>query len=532
MLSSINIIIFLLWLCSALFDYASFCYVWQLKEYRADRFKDFLNTKQGKRFFQSWPFVTRSLLAILAFMWPINSILFIKYIIITIYTLDLLRIAFTVSRRCIKRPRLTVKAITVVLISMGIEGGLFVLSHDWIFLLLLLVLRFFITSFIVYLFSFPTWWMKKHYIMKAKRKMDSLSGITVIGITGSYGKSSVKEFLAHMLSDKFQVVRTPRNINTEIGIAKFILQKDFSNTEIFIVEMGAYKKGEIGLICDMVGPKIGILTAVAEQHLSLFGSLRNIQKAKYELMESLPKDGYAVTNADNDYCRENLHSLQVLKVETFGSDTENNPEYLITDIKSSKEGIECSCICFGEEWNVYAPVVGVHHAFNIAAAAMVAVHLGLSKDEILNAVSTLPKSMHGSLKIYRYGKSTIIDDSYNSNPEGFKAALDVLAGYPSERKRIVITRGMLELGSKSEELHEQMGGEIAFVADELIVTSYDSYLPLKKGVGEKYKTRVLLKEDRDKLLSFIKLIRTEDAVVLLENRMPGMIMDELKKHHE
>ena len=144
---------------------------------------------------------------------------------------------------------------------------------------------------------------------KSDKQTAQYPDLTVIGITGSYGKSSVKEFLGHFLETEFSVIKTPRNTNTEIGVAQFVLASNFADKDVFIVEMGAYRPGEIKLICDMVRPSIGVLTVIAEQHLSLFGSIKNIQSAKYELLRSLPTNGFAVTNADNAYCTELLDTL-------------------------------------------------------------------------------------------------------------------------------------------------------------------------------------------------------------------------------
>ena len=345
----------------------------------------------------------------------------------------------------------------------------------------------------------------------------------VIGITGSYGKSSTKEFLSHILSGAFNVIKTPKNINTEIGIAKFVLKTNFKKADMFVVEMGAYRVGEIKAICDMVHPTIGILTAIAQQHLSLFGSIENICKAKHELLYALPKDGIAVTNSDNTYCRKHLDELDAT-VLTFGTEPAFNPTVRIRNIENIKHGIRATAIAHGEERTIEAPVVGVHNAFNIAPAALVAHALGMTKDVIDKQIMTLPKG-HGSLKEHRYGKALILDDSANSNPDGFKAALDVLNTYPSDKKRIVITRGMMELGEQSNELHEQMGGEISFVADELVIITPDFVDSISTGVVGKYKTNIRKIFNHADLVRYIESQKDEHVVILLESRMPSAVRD-------
>lgn len=527
MISPINIFIGFFWLISAIVDYADFCFIWQLKEYRRDRFRDFMSTEQGRRYFLRFSFFYRFLALLVGILWPLNDVYNLKLIIIALLFLDFAGNSIRFFKHRLKRPKPTAKALGIISASIAAEGILFLIIRDWSFVFLLFLARFFLLTFIVAFFEVPTRISKKIIISLATKKMRKFPNITVVGITGSYGKSSVKEFAAHFLSEKFKVIKTPKNNNSEIGVAKFILKTDFSQAEFFVVEMGAYKKGEIQLICEIVKPKIGILTAIAEQHLSLFGSMKNIQQAKYELLRSIPADGLIITNADNPYCMELLSELTCKNVQTFGADPDNNPDCLITDIKTSVSGTEFEGRYRGQTGRVKTPVIGAHHAYNISAAVILALHFQLNREQIDHAFATLPTDTHGSLKIYPYGNAMILDDSYNSNPEGFKSALDVLSSFPSEKRRIVITRGMLELGEQSEELHEKIGEEIAFTADELVVITKDFIEPLKRGVGKKYRTEIILKDDPEQLMAYVKLLKDESCVILLENRIPIGVYNEL-----
>lgn len=530
MFSPINLLIFILWVSSAVVDYSEFCYLWQLKEYRSDRFQDFLHSRQGQLFFQSYALLWRSLLAFIFFFWPFNAVLFVKYIIVVVFTVDLMRNIRKVLAHSVRRPHPTIKALTIVVVSMGIEGGLFMLTRDWSLLFILLVLRFGIITGVVAVFRWPTWWLKRLYIKRAEWKMRLYTDLMVIGITGSYGKTTTKEFCDHILSGAFRVVKTPKNINTEIGIARFILHADFRDKEVFIVEMAAYKRGEIKQICDIVRPHIGILTAINEQHLSLFGDIKNTQAAKYELLRSLPKDGLAIVNTDNEYCREYLNELKC-RVMTFGMSEKYHPTLLINKIVT-KGG---TLIAAGKmeyhskeyRGEVTIPIIGEHNVMNLAPSVIAAIELAMKKETIERQLGTISLP-HGVLKTYAYGKTTILDDSYNSNPDGFKAALSVLSTYPSQKKRVVITRGMIELGEKSEEIHERIGGEIAFCAEELVIISPDSAHALRRGINHKYKTNILEIYDPLELISYIQSLKEVEAVVLLENRMPVGVLKELR----
>jgi UDP-N-acetylmuramoyl-tripeptide--D-alanyl-D-alanine ligase len=522
-----------LWLITAFLEFCDFCYIWQLKEYRKDRFRDFLSTEQGRRYFKRPLFVLKYSAFLIAIFYPINILWHLQYILLGTLIIETLFFGFQYFHHSLKRPRFTLKALLIIGISLLTNLGLAFITKDYTLIFLIFSGNFFLTSFIVGLSEVPTRIYKMTLIFLATKKIQKYKNITVIGITGSYGKSSVKEFLSHILSQKYSIIKTPKNTNSEIGIAKFILQTNFSEAKYFIVEMGAYTIGEIELICKMVHPKIGILTTIAEQHLSLFGSMKNIQTAKYELLRSIPQNGLAVTNSDNAYCTEFLSQLQCKNIQTFGTEEQNNPTCLTTDILLTKQGTEFEGTYIGEKCKIKTPVIGAHHASNIAPSTLVSLYCGLTQEEVLKACETLPTNIQGSLQMYSFEKATIIDDSYNSNHSGFKSALDVLSTlFSADKKRIVITRGMLELGEKSDELHEQIGEEIAFSADELIVITPDFFEALKRGIGEKYHTKVRFIDDAEKLLVTVQELAKTDCVILIENRLPIDVYKLISKNRQ
>ena len=200
-------------------------------------------------------------------------------------------------------------------------------------------------------------------------------------------------------------------------------------------------------------------------------------------------------------------------------------------IRQKDGGIECSGTYQGTTGTLTAPVVGVHHVYNIAAAVMVATHLGFS-EEYSRGGKNITNGYSWFSQVYSYGKATIIDDSYNSNPEGFKAALDVLKERSKGKSELSLPEVCLELGDRSEELHEQIGGEIAFVADELLIISKDSLAALRRGVGDKYRTKILFKDNPDDILAYIRSQKDQNVCVLLENRLPASVIKELKNRSD
>jgi len=518
-------ILIFLFSASAILDYAELAYLWQLKEYRPDRFRDFLGTILGRKFILSYKIILRPVL-FLALIFSSNQLAAGLTIIFSLDIIDSL-LKFVKSRY--RRPKLTAKAILIIAASISAEGVILLVASKAALILILAASRFFIIASAVLIINFLTYPVKKYYYKKAAEKLARHRNLIVIGVTGSYGKTTVKHFLEQLLKRKYKVVMTPKNVNSELGVAKFILKTDFGQTDIFIVEMGAYKIGEIKLICGMVKPRIGILTAINEQHLSLFGGLKNTQTAKYELLRSLPPDGLAIINSDNAYCREFIPELKC-QIKTFGQLAEFKPDCLISNISASADNLELKAT---PDYKIRTNIIGAHNAMNVAPVILAAAYLGLNKTEIEEQAGqfTLPEA---TLQLVKYGASLVIDDSYNSNPAAFAAALKFLAAYRTNGlpagqagKKIVISRGLIELGPASQEAHKKIGQLIGLIADEFIIISPDSVSALKSGaVNSKIKIQTIF--ESAKLLKYLKQKQKQSSVILLEGRMPKIIKQEIK----
>ena len=529
-ISPIAIIIQFLWLISALFDYSEFAYRLQLKEYRWDRFKDFLKSKRGEDFIFNYNIFWRFTITLLALLFSFSTVPNLQYAILIILSIDFIFNIIKLVNRKVYRPDFTPRAIALMIISLAVEVSVFLITGSWQAVLFVLMIRFLIISLISALLQIPVNIIKKWYKKKSTEKIKKMDDLLVVGITGSYGKTSVKNYLSKILSCKYDVVKTPENINTAIGVSKFILNHNFTDNEVFVVEMGAYREGEIKDICDIVHPQIGILTGINEEHLSLFGDIKTTQRTKYELLRSIPEDGLVVTNSDNKYCTEYLDELNTT-VKTFGIKEDKKPNFLLENIKSKKDKLYFDGKLENKEVKFTASIVGGHNAENLAASILVAKFLNISLDDIKNCLMELD-SPDRRLTIREYGRTIIIDDSYNSNPAGFKAALNVLSSYSSDKKHVVITRGMLELGEESDEIHRRIAGEISFYADELVIISKDSEKALKEGILDKYRTNVITKFDTDELLDYVRSLYDSNTVVLVENRLPPKVYKEIKFQEE
>lgn len=507
----------LLWMYSLV----SFLYVFQLKEYRADRLFDFLKSKKGRLYLlrPEVYIVSAAALYISDSYMPISFYIFVILLFFT---------SIQVIRKKTYYPKITFKILLLIVVHTLLFFGYHIhLFHPFFTILYLLYFPIFVIASVL-LLQIPTYLAKCYYIAKATKKLSTYSNLKVIGITGSYGKTSTRNYLVQILSTKYKVVTTPKNINTEIGVAKFILGHDFGNDDIFVVEMGAYRKGEIKLIADMVKPQIGIITTIGPEHLALFGSMENIRDAKGELFAALPDGGVAITNSDNAYCRAYFETYKHLNIQTFGTSELQHPILLISNVEQVKNGINATFNHEGKDIEIAAPLFGTHNAMNIAAALLAAKQVGMDIEEIVASASTLSAPPHRLNRVEKDNNVVILDDTYNSNPEGFLEALDILAMQDQEKK-VVITRGMLELGSKEAEEHIRIGKRIAEVADSVVIISADNADHLKQGIlHSQHEIDIIDDYDMRSVISrYHAIIESGNVAVLLENKVPDVILKDL-----
>ncbi len=389
-----------------------------------------------------------------------------------------------------------------------------------ILFLILLVIKFLYSPlFLVVsriLISPLDYYQKEKILAKTRKKLSGLSNLKVIAITGSFGKTSTKDILYTLLWKKFYVVKTPKSFNTPLGIAKTILEDVKKSTDIFICEVGAYKRGEIKNIMKLIKPSVGIITAIAPQHLERFGSLENIALAKFELPQSLQKDGVAILNKSYEQVN-NLSSTLNSKVIFYGT---GDSEYHATNIKVSKNGTSFQIRTPKGTADITIPLIGEHHAQNFLAASAAALQLGLTLSEIKERAKLLLPTPH-RMEIKKLGKITLIDNSYNSNPKSAKASLDLLSTF--EGRKIVLTPGFIELGKESAKENKEFGKEIARVADEIVIVGNNAKKDLLDGIKEinpNADSVHFVNTTQEGLIMAQQLTQGVEAVALLENDLP------------
>jgi len=283
-----------------------------------------------------------------------------------------------------------------------------------------------------------------------------LWGKPVVGVTGSMGKTTTKEAIAHVLAARWRVLKSEGNFNNHFGLPLMLLKLDPEH-DVAVIEMGMSHAGEIRALAKIAQPEIGVVTNVAPVHLEFFDSIAGIARAKYELIESLPASGTAVLNADDEYVAQFGRDFRG-KVIRYGMSATADVRADNVQTKGA-EGSEFDVLTAGGRERARLPLVGEHNVLNALAAVAAGLARGMKLSEAVGALATLaPADKRG--QVLQLGNITVINDCYNSNPKALAAMVDALAAMPAKR-RIVVAGEMLELGTMGEELHRQSGAHIA-----------------------------------------------------------------------
>jgi len=281
-------------------------------------------------------------------------------------------------------------------------------------------------------------------------------GKVLVAVTGSAGKTTTKEAIAHVLSTRFRVLKSEGNFNNHFGLPLMLLKLE-PEYDLAVIEMGMSHAGEIRALAKIAQPEIGVVTNVAPVHLEFFDSLAGIARAKYELVESLPASGTAVLNADDDYVSQFGRDFKG-KVLLYG--TRATADVRAENIQSKgAQGAEFDVVIGGVSEHTTLPLVGEHNVLNALAAVAVGLERGLKPSEAVNALATMaPADKRG--QVLQVGNITVINDCYNSNPKALDAMVDALVSMAAKR-RIVVAGEMLELGPLGPEMHREAGEHIS-----------------------------------------------------------------------
>lgn len=428
-------------------------YLWQFKDYRWDRMK--AHFEDVGKFYELW-FPAK-------LIFPKKGTLKIYLILATFIILSI--IFFLLFG-----------------ISLGIVISYYLLSPALI-------------ALAVFCSNIPANLVKNTKYKKAGVKLAAMKNLKVIGITGSYGKSSMRNFVYKILSEKFKTDMA--GFNTEIGVADYILKNLKDDAEIFVVEMGTYKRGEIKAICAYTKPKFAVLTGINKQHLSMMGSLKNIKKAKFELVEALPSDGIVFYNSDNENVCDVMKNWSGKKIP-----------YSLGEVSDIKESLEKTEFVYKNQ-NFSANILGSFSALNLLGAIKVAEEFGMSLPEIEKAVAKIEAPAE-TMKLETSSSGIkIINDAYNANPTGVIAAFDFVSrNWPN--KKILVMSEMAELGKASPEIYKKVVARALEIFDRIIFLSpkYKQFLTSTE--------KVLISSDPARILPELRKHLGDNPIILLE----------------
>ena len=333
---------------------------------------------------------------------------------------------------------------------------------------------------------------------RAKKRLLENKDLKIVAITASYGKTSIKNFLHHVLKNHFKTYKTPRSVNTIVGLVLDVNRDLPKDTQIYIAEAGARVKGDIKTIANFLEPQIAVVGSVGEQHIEYFKTLENIKNTKKELLLS--------PRLQKAFVHSSANVVPSEKIEEFP----NN----LHIVKSNLDGLWFDMELNGKVEHFYAPILGSFNAINLAAVVLVATHLGMSVLEINEALTTLPQVEHRLQKIEANGK-IIIDDSFNGNLEGMLEAINISSNYKG--RKVIITPGLVESTDSANIL---LAKEIDKVFDFVIITGTLNANILKANINE---DKVFVLKDKTMLETTLARTTKSGDLILFANDAPNFI---------
>ena len=357
------------------------------------------------------------------------------------------------------------------------------------------------------------------YFRDAQKKLASRPDLIKIGITGSYGKTSVKFILGTILQEKFQVLDTPSSFNTPMGVTRIIREKLMPAHQVFVAEMGARHVGDIKELCRLVHPHHGVLTSVGPQHLDTFHTIDRIKSTKYELMDAIPDGGCCFFPDDKAICRELFDKTRKEKRLCSIHPGTDDADVWATDVHVSPAGSSFVLHTMNDEIACQTRLLGEHNIQNIILAATVGLRLGMTLKQIARGISRITPVEH-RLQLIPSAGVTIIDDAFNSNPKGAQAALRVLREF--EGRRIIITPGMVELGDGEDAFNHEFGLMMADCVDVAILVGKKHTSPIARGLKEAGfpQDNLYVVATLDEATAILRQIGHPGDVALFENDLP------------
>ena len=478
-------------------------------------------------------------LLVISFLFPMpSSVLSIGTIVIGVLGLGMIKISSGVSKESKKPLKITARVWRIIatgsILMLLIAGlGSLFLKASGIMLLSQITGWLLTFNLFAYLLMLLANQLNKPmensirlgFINDARRIVKESPSLDVIGVTGSYGKTSTKHALNAILSEQFNTLMTPESYNTPMGITITIRNYLKPIHSKFIAEMGAYKVGEINELCEIAYPKYGVLTSVGPQHLETFKSIDNVKQTKFELIEYLPEDGIGFINIDDENIRDYYENKFSGKCTVYTYGIEREADYRASDIMVSEKGTTFNVIFRdGSVHQFQTKLLGRHNIYNTVASIALGNELGIPVEKMQVAVRKMKPVTH-RLELRRNGNFTIIDDAFNSNPVGSKMALEVLG--QMNGKRIVLTPGMVDLGTAQFELNKAFGTYMKDTCDYVILVGKKQTEPIQEGLKEVGfpEDQMTVAENLTEAFKVMYEVVEPGAFVLIENDLPELFAE-------
>lgn len=349
----------------------------------------------------------------------------------------------------------------------------------------------------------------------------SLFPVFVVGVTGSVGKTSTKEMIYTVMSEKYQVLKTQGNFNNDIGVPKTLLELCAQDTGA-VIEMGMSALGEISYLSKLVKPDLGVITNIGVSHMEKLGSRENILKAKLEILDGMKPDAKLILNADNDKL---IQMKDVLKERALYFGIEQPADVTAKEIRQVEDGTEFM-ICYQQkEYPAVLPVIGIHNVYNALSGFLVGIEIGLTPNQIIKSYLNYQNSGMRQ-RVREYNGIKVIEDCYNASPDSMQAAIGVIGSISCSGRRIAVLGDMLELGEQSAKMHHQVGEMAAKAGLDEILCYGTEALHIFEGAKQANYGKCFHFLNRENMVSYIKeLIQPGDAIIFKASR--GMKLEQV-----
>jgi UDP-N-acetylmuramoyl-tripeptide--D-alanyl-D-alanine ligase len=503
--------------------------LWQRKEYRLDRMKAYILSPEGSLKKQGASIVATIFLGVAWTTFLLNAFIIADVLSVASLLSVFIGHAVRIYRKGVFRPEPTSRALLVLLATVVLGAvGVFLLVTGGELLALQLATFVFLlplfTALAVYLVGIPTQMQKQRVISRAIAYRNHLQNLSVVGITGSVGKTSTKTYLIHLLGGESEkIVATSEHRNSPYSVAQDMLSRLSQKTTIYIAEMGAYVQGEIAELCILTKPKIGVITAITNQHAALFGSIEALAQTKWELINSLPEDGVAILNKDDAQIGVQARNMK-RKVLWFSA--KGKADVSATHVVLHQDRTQCVLSIGNETHTITLPIISRGQLVPVLAAITTAHALGTDGASITERLATLP-ALPRTMEL-RTGKAgaIIVDDSYSASEASVTNAIDYLSSIGSEDTRLILVP-VIELGEEGGAAHERMGKLLNELSAHVYIYGNEYKEDILLGLGNHPKAKVIWFDDAKKLKEKVIQGITRKTTIVLEGRIPSLVRTSL-----